>query len=66
MMGKYRKFYATLPLKELRRRQSINAHQTVEAYRLAQKPYTQDRGYRALVRLQRDALLLADTVWYRL
>jgi len=62
-MGKYRKYYDTLSLKELRRRQMINYAQTQEAYRLTQSPDRYWRGLKALIRLQRIALLLADSVY---
>ncbi len=61
-MGKYQRHYNTLNLSELRHRQHLNAIQTTEAYRLIQRPYTYDRGYRALVRLQRVAKLLQAAV----
>ena len=61
-MGKYRKHYDTLSLAQLRRRQHINYLQTKEAYKLAQSPDCCRRGLKALVRLQRVALLLADSV----
>jgi len=61
-MLKYRRYYNKLPLKELRRRQAINYGQTQEAYRLSQQLNTKHRGLRALIRLQKIALLLADTV----
>jgi len=61
-MLKYRRYYNKLPLKELRWRQAINYGQTQEAYRLSQQPDTEHRGLKALIRLQRIALFLADTV----
>lgn len=61
-MGKHQIFYNGLPLTELRRRQYLNAVQTIVAYRLAQKPYTLIRGRRALIRLQRTAKLLQAAV----
>ena len=61
-MGKGQRYYNTLNLSELRHRQHLNAIQTTEAYRLAQCPDTQDRGHRALERLQRIARLLQVAV----
>ena len=60
---KYYDYYCKLTLAELRRRQRINAAQTVEAYRLAQEPGTRDRGMRGLIRLQRVARILAKAVY---
>jgi len=48
-------YYFSLPLKELRRRQRINALQTVEAYR--------QKNTIALIRLQRAANLLSEAVY---
>ena len=61
-MGKYRKYYDRLSLCQLRRRQHINKLQTQEAYRLLQTLGRRQRGLKALIRLQRIALLLADSV----
>jgi len=54
MKGKYLKYYCSLPLKELRRRQEINRQQTIIAYR-AHKT-------RGLIRLQRIYALLTEAI----
>jgi hypothetical protein len=53
-MSKYRKFYNTLPLKELRRRQDITRLQIEIAY--------ERKLTKALIRLQRVYDLLSDSV----
>lgn len=54
-MGKYRAFYQTLSLSELRRRQRITATQIVTAYR--------NKQTRGLIRLQRVFSLLTATIY---
>ena len=55
-MGKYRKYYSTLSLNELRRRQYLTTCQIKMAYDKRQ------RGLKALIRLQRVHLILSDVV----
>lgn len=53
-MGRYMNYYCSLSLKELRRRQRINAMQTVEAYNR--------KLTRGLIRLQRIHGLLTAAI----
>lgn len=53
-MGKYRDYYDTLTLADLRRRPGINAMQTRYAYRR--------KKIKALIRLQRIYILLSDSI----
>jgi len=56
-MGRYRKYYDTLPLAKLRKRQCITALQIEYAYR--------NKKTRALIRLQRIHLMLSDSIMRR-
>ena len=53
-MGKYMTYYCSLSLPDLRRRQRINAMQTVAAYR--------NKQTRGLIRLQRIYSLLTAAI----
>ena len=57
LMGRYRKYYDTLSLAKLRKRQYITTLQMKYAYR--------HKKIRALIRLQRIHLMLSDSIMRR-